>query len=109
MSRREFLKGTLEMVILSMLKKKDMYGYEITRQLKEISPEMLGIKEGTLYPILQRMVDNGWLAGKWVKVGVRRKRHYYSMTSKGQAQLKETRELWKDLTAAVSQVVRVTA
>lgn len=109
MSRREFLKGTLEMVILSLLKKEDMYGYEITRKLKAVSPEMLSIKEGTLYPILLRMVGKGWLAGKWVKVGEKRKRHYYSITPKGVAQLKETRELWKDLTAAVAHVVRAAA
>lgn len=109
MSRKEFLKGTLELVILSFLKKEDMYGYQITRKLKEVSPEMLAIKEGTLYPILQRMLDNGWLAGRWVKAGEKRKRHYYSITSRGRAQLKETRELWKDLTAAVAQVVRATA
>jgi PadR family transcriptional regulator, regulatory protein PadR len=109
MSRKEFLKGTIEMVILSLLKKEDMYGYQITQKLKEVSPEMLAIREGTLYPILQRMTDNGWIVGKWVKAGEKRKRHYYSMTSKGLAQLKESREIWKDLTAAVGQIVRATA
>lgn len=109
MGRREFLKGTIEMVILGMLKKEDMYGYQITQTLKELSPDMLAIKEGTLYPILQRMLDNDYVTGKWVKVGEKRKRHYYSITSKGLAQLKETRALWKDLTEAVTQVVRATA
>ena len=109
MIRREFLKGTIEMVVLSLLRKQDMYGYQITQKLKEVSPEMLGIKEGTLYPILQRMTDSGWLAGKWVKVGEKRKRHYYSITSKGREQLKETRDMWKDLTVAVGQVIRATA
>ncbi|MBI4179300.1 helix-turn-helix transcriptional regulator [bacterium] len=109
MARREFLKGTIEMVILSLLKKEDMYGYQILRRLKEESPDMLGIKEGTLYPLLLRMMDHGWIAGKWIKAGERRKRHYYSITSRGVAQLKETRAFWKDLTAAVGKVIRATA
>ena len=107
--RKEFLKGTIEMVVLSLLKKEDMYGYQITRELKEASPEMLAIKEGTLYPILLRMMDRGWIAGKWVKVGEKRKRHYYTITSKGRTQLKESRELWKDLTEAVAHIIRATA
>lgn len=109
MNRKEFLKGTIDLVILSLLKKEDMYGYQITQKLKEVSPDMLAVQEGTLYPILQRMLDNGWLAGKWVKAGEKRKRHYYSITSKGTAQLKETRELWKNLTTAVGQIIRATA
>lgn len=109
MGRREFLKGTIEMVVLSMVKEEDMYGYQILQKLKQVSPELLGVKEGTLYPILQRLQGDGYISGKWVKVGEKRKRHMYTITARGRSQLKDNRVLWDALSRAVNQVIRATA
>lgn len=109
MKRSEFIKGTIELVILSWLKDEDMYGYQMMQKLKEEATNVLAIKEGTLYPILQRMQDDGWIAGRWTKVGEKRKRHMYGITAKGRGQLKEGRELWMEMTQSVNRVMRATA
>jgi len=109
MGKREFLKGTVELVVLLLLKKKDMYGYEIITGLKKTSPEMLSVGAGTIYPVLMRMQKAGLIKDRWVKVGVKRKRHYYHLTKKGREKLKEDCSIWDQMTKDVSKVIRATS
>lgn len=89
-------KGTLAIIVLKVISQKDMYGYEIIQLLDELSDGYYKLKEGTLYPILYRMEDSGWIENYRVIPEGERKlpRKYYKITSKGKEVLNEQLELW---------------
>lgn len=91
--RDQMRKGSTEILILSLLAKQPMYGYEISQQLKQRSGGYFEMKEGLLYPALHRMQQNGWLASQW-RVVEGRKRKYYLLTSLGQKKLNEEAAEW---------------
>ncbi|OGH56660.1 MAG: hypothetical protein A3G34_05080 [Candidatus Lindowbacteria bacterium RIFCSPLOWO2_12_FULL_62_27] len=101
MVRDQFIKGTIEMVVLSLLNRKDMHGYLITQELRAKSPEFLGVKEGTLYPLLMRLERRGLVRGRWERPVGKRRQHVYSITDKGRKGLKERKSMWSGLTRAV--------
>ncbi|MEM6298497.1 MAG: PadR family transcriptional regulator [Bacteroidota bacterium] len=83
MYSKELLKGTIEALILQTLESRGrLYGYEIAKQIKEISDEKIMISEGSLYPILHKLERDGVLEAEKEKIG-RRVRRYYKLTSKG--------------------------
>lgn len=87
---RELLKGSLDIILLSLLSKQDMYGYEISKTIKNISAEELIIGEGTLYPSLKRLEDNTLLESYFVKLDNKSiKRKYYKITILGVEKLNE--------------------
>ncbi|MDE6781538.1 MAG: PadR family transcriptional regulator, partial [Ruminococcus sp.] len=71
-------RGTVEMVLLHLLSEREMYGYEILTEMKERSGGQFAIKDGSMYPTLYRMIDNGLIEDEQVLVGRRRTRVYYS-------------------------------
>ncbi|WP_416722820.1 PadR family transcriptional regulator [Bacillus stercoris] len=83
----QFRKGIFELAILSLLRSKPMYGYELTSSLKTTSA--LAISEGAIYPILKRMTEKGWIEFFWEDSLDGPKRKYYKMTQKGEEMLKE--------------------
>lgn len=88
-------KGVLEILVLQLLSKKLMYGYQLILELKEMSHELFALKEGTLYPILYRLEDDGLLVSEWSqpqKKSVSKK--YYKITDEGKDTLINLRELW---------------
>ena len=91
-------KGVLDMLVLKLLSKEEMYGYQIISELKVKSGERFLLKEGTLYPILYRLEDDSLVKSYWREVqgkGVPRK--YYQITSEGRDTLKEIAQLWKEI------------
>ncbi|WP_195263303.1 PadR family transcriptional regulator [Clostridium sp. 1001275B_160808_H3] len=81
---KELLKGFLDILILSLLSKKDMYAYEISKVIMEYSNSSIIIGEGTLYPALKRFCDNGYLEFYWIQRDNNSvKRKYYRLTTKG--------------------------
>ena len=91
--RDQMRKGSTEILILSLLNKQPMYGYEISQQLKQRSGGYFEMKEGLLYPALHRMQQNGWLTSQW-RVVDGRKRKYYLLTPLGQKKLNEQAVEW---------------
>ena len=91
--RDQMRKGSTEILILSLLAKQPMYGYEISQQLKQRSGGYFEMKEGLLYPALHRMQQNGWLTSQW-RVVDGRKRKYYLLTPLGQKKLNEQAAEW---------------
>ncbi|GKX68557.1 PadR family transcriptional regulator [Inconstantimicrobium mannanitabidum] len=89
-------KGTLAIIVLKLISEKDMYGYEIIQLLDKISEGYYRVKEGTLYPILYRLEDSGWIESYRVIPEEERKipRKYYRITSAGREALKEQINLW---------------
>jgi DNA-binding PadR family transcriptional regulator len=87
-------KGSTDILILSLLSKQAMYGYEISQELERHSSGYFEMKEGLLYPALHRMQQNGWLFSEWREVNGRR-RKYYGLTPLGQEVLSEQAAEWR--------------
>ena len=81
---REILKGSLEIILLSLLKNKDMYGYEISKEIKNITENVLILGEGTLYPALKRLKEKNLIQDYFIETNSsKKKRKYYNITEAG--------------------------
>lgn len=101
---KELLKGSTAMLVLSVISGEDMYGYKIVKELEERSENVFSLKEGTLYPLLHTMEDEGLVTSYWVDVE-NRKRKYYHITHKGKKLLKEKKEEFEVYSEAVGRVL----
>ncbi len=101
---KELLKGSTKLVVLSLLEKENMYGYEMIRKLSEKSENVFELQEGTLYPILHSLESDNFITSYWDNTGAK-KRKYYSITSEGKKQLKVKKEEWKTFSSGVNQVI----
>jgi len=102
---KQFRKGVLELVILKLLSKKEMYGYELVSELNRHGSS-LNIKEGTLYPILYRLEDNGLMEARWEQAISRvQPKKYYSVTPKGEQLMNESYTQWKAITQDVTRIM----
>ena len=103
------LQGTLDLLVLKTLASRGlMHGYGITLHIQQISNEALRVEEGSLYPALHRMTENGWLKAEWGASENNRRARFYSITAAGRKQLAEEEKSWAILTEAVGQVLRFT-
>lgn len=98
-------KGSTEILILSLLVERPMYGYEISQLLERRSGGYFEMKEGLLYPALHRMQQNGWLTSEWRKVEGRR-RKYYALTPLGREILGAQAAEWKNFLEAMRALLR---
>ena len=103
----ELLKGTLSLLILSLLGRKPMYGYEIVKTVREETDGALEWKEGSLYPSLHKLARDGLLRGEWQGAAGQRRRRYYHLTEAGRAALEEKVASWTLLSRAVDSVLNV--
>ena len=104
----ELLKGTLSLLILSLLSRKAMYGYEIAATVHRDTDGAFTWREGSLYPSLHKMQADGWIRGEWEEKESGRKRRYYHITAKGRAALKDKLVSWTELTRAVNRILEKT-
>ncbi len=93
--RDQIRKGSTEILILSLLAKEPMYGYQISQQLRRRSGGYFDLKEGLLYPTLHRMQQQRLLKGEWRQIGEARHRKYYAITDKGRQMLGEQSAEWR--------------
>jgi PadR family transcriptional regulator PadR len=108
--KNDILQGTLVLLVLRTLASgKKLHGYAITAQIKRFSDDLLRVEEGSLYPALHRMEQEGWLKADWGKTEKNRDARFYSLTPKGRKQLAEEQESWTRLTRGVARVMRGTA
>ena len=101
---KELLKGSTNMLILSLLEKENMYGYQMIKEISKESNNVFELQEGTLYPILHGLEEKGFITSYWDETGTK-KRKYYSITKKGKKQLKERKEEWKIFSNGINQVL----
>jgi PadR family transcriptional regulator, regulatory protein PadR len=105
MYSKELLKGTLSAIILQLLSEKDrMYGYEMTMRVKEISEGKILLKDGSLYPALQKMTADGLLSFKEEEVGGRVRKYYY-LTKQGHKKKVAYADELKDFMATINKIV----
>lgn len=102
---RELKRGTLEMILLKMLSERPMYGYELVSTLERRGGEPFQLKEGTLYPVLYRLENAGWIEARWetLERGVPRK--YYQLTHSGTDKLGELIAEWQEFSSAVRRLL----
>ena len=101
----ELLKGTLSLLILSLLSRKSMYGYEIAATVHRDTDGTFTWREGSLYPSLHKMEQAKLIVGEWEEKETGRKRRYYHITAAGRAALKDKLQSWTDLCQAVNRVL----
>ena len=101
----ELLPGTLDLLILRSLMRGRMHGYGIAQHLKATSDEVLQIGESSLYPALQRLLLNGWVAAEWGSSENNRRARYYALTRAGRKQLAREREQFEIMIGAIQKVL----
>ena len=101
----ELLKGTLSLLILSLLSRKPMYGYEIAATVHRETDGTFTWREGSLYPSLHKMQADGLVVGEWEEKETGRKRRYYHITKKGREALREKTGSWAELSRAVNRIL----
>lgn len=102
---KELLKGSTGTLVLTLLARKQMYGYEIIKELELLSSGNFEMKEGTLYPILHALEEAGFVESKWVGDEGSRQRKYYLITKTGRSHLKEKKQEWIQFRTMVDKVV----
>lgn len=105
-SKSDVLSGTLELLVLKTLARGRMHGYGITLHIQRISNEVLRVEEGSLYPALHRMEQDGWIRAEWGVSENNRRARYYELTAKGRKQLAQEEKSWIELTHAVASVLQ---
>ena len=100
------LQGTLDLLVLKTLAQTGaLHGYGIVVHIQRVSKELLKVEEGSLYPALHRMEQNGWIGSKWGLTGSNRKAKYYTLTSVGTAQLLEAEKTFEHLVKGVRAIL----
>lgn len=104
---RELLKGTAKTIVLQLLSKDKMHGYELLSKMKEKSKNRLEITEGTLYPLLHSLEEDGYLTSSWEKGDGQRKRKIYSITPNGKKSLELRAKELKEFVSVIQKMVTV--
>ena len=105
--KNDILQGTLALLVLRTLEARPrLHGYALTSHIQTVSAELLRVEEGSLYPALHRMEEEGWLRSEWGTTEKNRQARFYSLTAKGRKQLQKERESWERLTEGVDRVLR---
>src|SRR5262245_50494724 len=101
---RELKKGSAELIILSIVEPRPRHGYEISKFIETQSGGQLKFHVASLYPLLYRLEERGWLQGKWVEKAGERRRRFYSLTAEGRRVLTRQRETWKTFVRAMDLI-----
>ena len=105
--KNDILQGTLVLLVLRTLaSNRRMHGYAITTHVHRVSADLLRLEEGSLYPALHRMEQQGWLRSEWGVTEKNREARFYSLTAEGRKQLAREEESWARLTEGVARVLR---
>lgn len=101
----ELKKGSVELLILSMLEDQPRHGYEIGKLIELRSGCRIQFRVSSLYPVLCRMENKGWIAGRWIEKEGERRRCFYRLTPKGVKALTEQKEIWQEFAEAIEQAI----
>lgn len=107
--KNDILQGTLALLVLKTLSVRgSLHGYAITQHVQAGSDDLLRLEEGSLYPALHRMEQEGWLKSRWGTTDKNRDARFYALTALGRAQLAVEQGSWARLTEGVNRVLRYT-
>jgi PadR family transcriptional regulator, regulatory protein PadR len=104
--KSEFLKGTLDMLILKIVALGPIHGYAISQRIQQISKDFFQVPQGSLYPALHRLEDRGWVKAEWKESDTGRDAKFYALTGKGRKQLEAEVTNWAQISDAVALILR---
>jgi PadR family transcriptional regulator len=104
---RELKKGSAELIILSVLEARPRHGYEIGKLIESLSHGELKFHVASLYPLLYRLEERGWLQGKWVEKAGQRRKRFYTLTAEGRRVLASQRKTWQSFVRAMALITGV--
>jgi transcriptional regulator len=102
----DLLQGTLDLLILKTLALETMHGWGIAQRIQQISQDALQVQQGSLYPALHRLEQQGWIEAEWRPSENNRRAKYYSLTRGGRKQLEVETANWERLSAAIRQILQ---
>lgn len=105
-AKSDLLQGTLDLLILKTLALEPMHGWGVSQRIQQVSQDVLQINQGSLYPALHRLEDQGWIRAEWGTSDNNRRAKYYRITKEGLKQLREETENWERLSGAVSRILQ---
>jgi len=103
----DLVQGTLDMLILKILALQPLNGWAINQRLKQISSDVLGVSDGSLYPALQKLEHRAWIRSQWKPSENNRRAKFYSLTRLGRKQLEKETANWNRVSAAISGIVQL--
>ena len=102
----DLLQGTLDLLILKTLAREPLHGWAISKKIQMLSDEVLSVQQGSLYPALHRLENNGWIAAEWTNTEQGRAAKVYSLTREGKRQLERELDSWTRLSSAVGLLLQ---
>lgn len=103
--KSDLLQGTLDLLVLKTLDLQPMHGWGISQRIQQISQDVLQVNQGSLYPALHRLEEQGWIKASWAASENNRQAKYYELTKLGRKQLDDEKKNWRRLSAAVARIV----
>jgi transcriptional regulator len=104
----DLVQGTLDLLILKMLALEPLHGWAISQRLKQVSGAVLQVSDGSLYPALHKLEQEGWVTATWKVTENNRRAKFYSLSRAGRQQLERESETWTRLSTAITNVVNLT-
>lgn len=105
--KTDLLHGTLDLLILRVLIRGEMHGWGIADRIQQLSKQVLSVGEGSLYPALYRLQEQGWIESEWGVSENNRKAKFYRLTKAGRKQLEIEQETWDRITVAIGDILRL--
>jgi len=103
----DLVQGTLDLLLLKIVALEPMNGWSISQRLRQISGEVLQVSDGSLYPALHKLEQQGWITAEWRPSENNRRAKFYSLTRPGRKQLEKEAASWDRLSGAITQVVKL--
>ena len=103
----DLVQGTLDLLILKILALEPLHGWAIGQRLRQVSGDVLQVSDGSLYPALHKLENEGWIASEWKPSENNRRAKFYALTRPGRRHLEKETANWDRLSSAISQVVRL--
>ena len=102
----DLLQGTLDLLILKTLVREAMHGWGISKRIQHLSGDVLSVQQGSLYPALHRLEQQGWITAEWKDSDLGRSAKFYSLTREGKQQLERELDSWNRLSSAVGLLLK---
>jgi transcriptional regulator len=102
----DLLQGTLDLLILKSLQREALHGWGISKRILQLSDDVLSVQQGSLYPALHRLEQQGWIAAEWKETNLGRSAKFYALTREGKKQLERELESWRRLSSAVGLLLK---
>ena len=102
----DLVQGTLDLLILKTISLEPQHGWAIGKRIQQVSREALQVQQGSLYPALHRLEQQGWIKAEWKETGTGRMAKYYSLTRAGRTQMQRELETWNRLSSAINLVIQ---